>query len=264
MIEGEMNMKSHQFPFHWGAISDTGQVREENQDTHLVDPELGLFLVSDGMGGHRAGALASKIVAEVLPVMIADRLKKLKTRSTRAIRNMLRKAILELSKHLRTESSNQTGFKGMGATLVMALLHEGHCFIANMGDSRAYRFRNGGLSQLSEDHSVVGLLLRAGEITSEQAKDHATRGQLSRYIGMLDEVYPYLRTISSKEQDRILLCSDGLTGVVDDKEIATILRSEADPQATCQALIDAANAIGGPDNITVVIIDWHNYYKARA
>lgn len=248
----------------WGAVSDKGNVREENQDAFLADSKLGLFLVSDGMGGHQAGALASKIVSEVLPVTIADKLRKLKTQSSRVIKNMLKNTILELSRHMRTESASQTGFKGMGATLVMALLRENRVYIANMGDSRAYLFRNGKLSQLSEDHSVVGLLLRAGEIKPREAGHHPASGQLTRYIGMLDEVYPYLSTKSLKEGDCILLCSDGLTCVVDDKQIATIVQFETDSQAACQALVDAANAAGGPDNITVVILNWANSYKTQA
>ena len=243
------------FPFCWGAVSDMGNIRKENQDAVLANPQLGLFLVSDGMGGHQAGALASKIVAEVIPAMIADKLKKLKRQSSRAIKNMLKNTILEVSRHMRMESASQTGFKGMGATLVMALLRENRVYIANMGDSRSYIFRNNRLSQLSEDHSVVGLLLRAGEIKPREAEEHPARGQLTRYIGMLDEVYPYLCTKSLKEGDRILLCSDGLTGLVDDKEIATILQSEPDSQTACQALVNAAKAAGGPDNITTLIVD---------
>lgn len=247
-----------------GAASNTGMAREENQDAFLTNPELGLFLVSDGIGGHQAGALASKIVAEVLPVMLADRLKNLKSSGTRTIKSMLKRTIMELSKRMRTESTSQTGFKGMGATLVMALLRQNRCFIANMGDSRAYRLRKGKLAKLSEDHSVVGLLLRAGEIEPEETKYHPARGQLSRYIGMLDDVHPYLRTVTFKEGDRLLLCSDGLTGVINDKEITNILRREADPQATCEELVAAANAAGGPDNITVVVIDWLGPKEAEA
>ena len=240
------------------------KVRTENQDSFFADPQIGLFLVSDGMGGHQAGALASKIVAEVLPVTITGKLKKLKTQSNRAIKNMLKNTILKLSRHMRTESASQTGFKGMGATLVMALLRENRVYIANMGDSRAYLFRKGKLSQLSEDHSVVDLLLRAGEIKPKDAEGHPARGQLTRYIGMPGEVYPYLSTKSLKEGDRILLCSDGLTGVVDDKQIATIVQFETDSQAACQVLVDAANTAGGPDNITVMIINWGNSYKTQA
>ncbi len=244
--------------FGWGATSDKGIVREENQDAYFTDPDSGLFLVSDGMGGHQGGSLASKIVSEVLPLMIKDKLKKLKSHGTTAIKSMLQKSIVELSRQTRIQSSNQTGIMGMGATLVLTLLRNNRAFIANMGDSRAYLFCKGKLSQLSEDHSVIGLLLRNGEITSREARYHPARGQLSRYIGMLDEVNPFLCTVTLKENDRLLLCSDGLTGVVSDGEIASILKDHADPQDACKALVETANLYGGPDNVTVLIVDWHS------
>jgi protein phosphatase len=144
----------------------------------------------------------------------------------------------------------------MGATLVMTLIRENCCFVANMGDSRAYLFRQGKLRQLSEDHSVVGILLRTGEIGQEEADRHPARGQLTRYIGMLDEVNPYQCNVTLKPGDRLLLCSDGLTGLVDDAAIARVLRDNKEPQATCKALVAAANSAGGHDNVTVVIVDW--------
>lgn len=245
-------------PITWAAINDTGKVRQENQDALFADPKSGLFLVSDGMGGLQAGALAAKIVTQVLPAIIANKLKNLKSHGTKAVRAMLKKAILELSRQMRIESANQMIFKGMGATLVMALLRDNRAYIANMGDSRAYLFRNDKLSQLSEDHSVIALLLRTGEITDREARCHPARGQLSRYIGMLDEVDPFLRKVTLKENDRLLLCSDGLTGVVRDNEIAAILHDHADPQDACKALVESANLFGGPDNITALIVDWHS------
>lgn len=244
--------------FRWGMASDIGKVRDENQDTFLVEPELGLFLVSDGMGGHKGGALAANIVAEDLPVMIETKLSELKSRSPRAIRALFKKTIVEQSRQLRMEGTSETGCKGMGATLVMALLKAGRAYIANLGDSRIYRFRNGHLTQLTKDHSVVSELLSKGKIKQEEMENHAAADQITGYIGMEEKVTPYIRSFMLRKGDRLLLCTDGLTDMIDDNDIAVILESQTDSQAACEALVNAANATGGYDNITVVVIDWLN------
>ena len=242
----------------WGAASDIGKIRDENQDAYLVDSELGLFLVSDGIGGHQGGALASKIVTEVLPTLVRDKLTVVVDWDSPTFKSILKETILELSRHMRTEAAAQAEFGGMGATLVTALLHGSRCFIANMGDSRAYLFRRGRLSQLTEDHSIVGLLLRVGLITPARAKSHPARGQLTRSIGMRRDVHAYVSALDLEEGDRLLLCSDGLTGMIDDEQIAGLLQDHTDPQIACHALVDAANAAGGNDNVTAVMIDWRS------
>ena len=243
-------------PITWAAVSDTGKFGQENQDAYFADTKTGLFLVSDGMGGHQCGSLASRIVAQTLPLLIESGLKQLKTCGTKAMKSMLTKAIIKVSGHMRTESMNVLGVMNMGATLVLALLCENRVFIANVGDSRAYLFRNGNLSQLSEDHSAIAQLLRTGEITHREARNHPARGQLYYYIGMSDKIAPFLHTVDLKENDCFLLCSDGLTDVLTDDEIISILQCHADPHDTCSALVETANLFGGHDNITVMIVDW--------
>jgi protein phosphatase len=240
----------------WAAASDIGKVRQENQDTFLVEDELGLFLVSDGMGGHRGGSLASKIVAEDLPVMIEARLNKLKSSSIRAVRSVLKRTISEQNRQLRMEGTSEGGYKDMGATLVLALLRNGRAYIANMGDSRAYLLRRGRLSQRSRDHSVVSILLRHNKIVADEMENHSAQGEITKYVGMEEEAKPYVRSFALKAGDRLLLCTDGLTGTVADKDIAAKLREQPDPQVVCEELVDAANAAGGHDNVTVVIVDW--------
>jgi serine/threonine protein phosphatase PrpC len=243
-------------PFRWGAATHIGKAREENQDTFFTDPETGVFLVSDGMGGHRGGALASRIVIEDLPVMIETGLDRLRVGTTRAIRSLLRKSIPEQSRQLHLEGTSESGFKDMGATVVVALLRNSRCFVANLGDSRAYRLRKGRFSQLTRDHSVVGELLERGRIDPEEAENHAARGEITRYVGMEEKAHPHIRSFALRKDDRLLLCTDGLTDMVDEKTIAAILRKQGDPDPACEALIGAANNAGGHDNITVVIIDW--------
>lgn len=236
--------------------NEEGKVRDHNEDACFVDTANGLFIVSDGMGGAQAGELASRIVVEVLPRIIHERMNGLKSPSPKSLGRSLRNAIMELSRRLRDKSADQIGLKGMGATVVLMMVRDGRAYIANMGDSRAYLFRENRLKQLTEDHSIVGILLRNGDITPEEAKNHPARGRLSRYVGMESEVYPDILLLSVKTGDRLLLCSDGLTNMLSDDKIAYALKERSDPQTACKALVDAANAAGGTDNITVIIVDW--------
>ena len=245
-----------QKPYTWAAKSDTGNERSENEDAYYIEPEIGLFMVSDGMGGHRGGDLAASVVVEDLPVMIETGLHKLKSERPASIRNLLKKCIRQQNEHLRLEGNSESGYKNMGATVVVALLRKDRAFIANLGDSRAYRYRKGRLVQLSCDHSVVFELLNAGHIESHQAEDHVAQGQLTQYIGMDENASPYIRSFCLQQKDRLLLCSDGLTDMINDREIAETLKYQKDPQSACHAFIKAANVAGGHDNVTVLIIDW--------
>ncbi len=242
--------------WRWGAATDVGRVRAENEDSLVAEAEVGLFLVSDGMGGHRGGSLASKIVAEDLPVMIETRLAKLRGHSVRAIRSMLKRTIAEQNRQLHMEGTSGDGYKGMGATVVVTLLRDGRAYVANMGDSRMYLLRKGKLWQRSRDHSVVSGLLRRGKIDAEEAQNHDAQGQITHYVGMEEEAQPYVRTFMLKEEDRLLLCTDGLTDAISDQTIAAILKKQAQPQTACETLVEAANAAGGHDNITTVVVDW--------
>ncbi len=245
-------------PLRCAGLSHIGKVRRENEDTFLMDPELGLFLVSDGMGGHRGGEIASKIVTEDLSVMIEVGLDKLKVGTPTAIRTLLKKTIREQSRQLNLEGTSETGFKDMGATLVVALLRKSRAYIANLGDSRIYRFRNRRLVQQTKDHSVVSELLDKGEIKPEEAEIHEAQGEITHYVGMEDKARPHIRSFQLKKDDRILLCTDGLTDAIGDKAIAAILATKHECKEACQALVDAANDAGGHDNITVVIAEWLN------
>ena len=242
--------------FRWGAETHVGMERQENQDSFFADPEPALFLVSDGMGGHRGGAIASEIVSEDLPVMIENALDKLKVGTTRAIRSLLERMIAEQSKQLQLEGTSETGFRDMGATLVIVLLRKNRCFVANLGDSRAYRLRKGKMTQITRDHSVVSELIEKGRIEPEEAVNHEARGQITRYVGMEEKARSHVRSFTLKKSDRLLLCTDGLTDMLDDAKIAAILSAETDPQTACESLVSAANKAGGHDNVTTLVIDW--------
>lgn len=243
--------------FRWGALSDKGREREENEDSFWVEAEEGLFVVSDGMGGHRGGSIASKIVTEDLPVMIENALGKLRSGSPRSVRRVFKRVVVEQSRQLHMEGVSEDGYKGMGATLAVVLLRQGRVYIGNLGDSRVYRLRGGKLSQLSRDHSVVRELLEEGKIEPAEAEGHEAEGQITRYVGMeeVEEAVPYVRSLAVRRGDRLLLCTDGLTDMLDERNIAAILCSESDCQGVCEELVKGANSAGGHDNITVVVIE---------
>lgn len=239
----------------YAGLSDRGRVRAQNEDRWAADPDQGLYIVSDGMGGEMAGALAAKIVVETLPPLLRQRLGNLTNLAASEAEERLQAALAQLSDRLREQSQGQPGLEGMGATVVLALIREEQALIAHMGDSRAYLWRRGRLSQLTRDHSIIQLLLDAGEIRPDAVAMHPARGQLTRFIGMPGEALPEVRAVVLYSGDRLLLCSDGLTGMVGEKELWAILKQKLSSQVMCQCLVEAANAAGGKDNITVVVIN---------
>jgi protein phosphatase len=233
---------------------DPGRVRSEQQDAKYVDGRQGLLIVADGMGGHRGGDVASKMVTRRLP----DRLEPVLAdpqAGPDAICEGLVESIQAVSRELYELGRSQPEVRGLGATVVMAWVNGPTVFVAHMGDSRAYLFRAGRLRQVTDDHSVVGLLVRNRMILPEEAKSHPARHQLSRYVGMSGEAGPEAHGHSLEVGDRLLLCSDGLTGMVEDERIAGILGGSPDPDAAARLLVSAANHAGGVDNITVALAD---------
>ncbi len=244
-------------PFTWGAASDVGKVRAVNEDAYVIEPEIGLFVVSDGMGGHKGGALASSIVVEDLSVMIENRLHGLRSDSPRAVRRLFKAAIAEQSRQLCIEgAAGEHGYREMGATVVVLLIRRRRAYVANLGDSRIYRFRAGRLRQLTRDHSVIRELLEAGHIEPHEVENHEASGQITRYIGMEEDAAPHVRTFALQKGDRLMLCTDGLTDMLDEKSIAKILATEDTAQTACKKLVQKANNAGGHDNITALIVDY--------
>jgi PPM family protein phosphatase len=240
--------------FSHAGVSDVGPVRAENQDRWCADPGLGLYLVADGMGGESAGALASEAVVEVLPELLKQRLKGCEALDASAAGRLVADTLAEISEQLWNESRDRRGLKGMGATVVLALIRGQHVLIAHLGDSRAYLLHEGELRQLTKDHSIVQLLVDCGEITPEEATNHPARGQLTRYVGASSQplVKPQVEVLVPG--DRLLLCSDGLSGGVSCEQIAAILNEQSLPDEACRKLVAAANTAGGKDNVTVVVI----------
>jgi protein phosphatase len=239
--------------FRYAGLTDPGLVRQSNEDNWTADPDQGLFIVADGMGGEFAGALASKVVVETLPGLIRSSFADLNRLPAEKAKRRMKKAIADLSSTLCAQSRNEPGLEGMGSTVVCALIRDDRLLLGYMGDSRAYRLRKGRLRQLTIDHTLIQLLVISGEIKPAEAASHPARGQLTRNVGMAGQPLPDTRLITIKPGDLLLLCSDGLTGMLDDDSICSILSDSGPLEMRCQRLVDAANQRGGRDNVTVLL-----------
>jgi len=246
------------FALRAAGMTDVGRVRERNEDAYLVDTPHGLFIVADGLGGHSAGDRAAQMATSFLPGIIHSKLGVAPEPSSSGdsmIGDLLGKSVEELSRLIRETGNSQIECKGMGTTVVAALITARHLHIASMGDSRGYLLRGGRMRQITEDHSIVSLLLRHGEITQQEAETHPAIGRLSRFAGMDSDVTATTKTIELEAHDRILLCTDGLWGMLPDHVLLRILSSGDAPEKACSDLLAAANEAGGSDNLTVVLCD---------
>lgn len=252
--------QSIQPSFHVRAsgLTDTGKSREQNEDAFAICDDLGLYIVSDGMGGAQSGELASALVTQALPAEIGAPLDGTPSPESE-LAQRLTEAIGRLSRQMHEQSLQDSRLAGMGATVVACLVREGAAVLAHMGDSRAYLFREGVLERLTEDHALGETLLRMGQISEEEAKEHPGRHMLTRNVGMAGGAGPEVGLLTLKEGDRLLLCSDGLSTMVEALHIAEILASEPEPAGVCETLVRAANRAGGEDNITAVVLQYGRF-----
>ena len=221
-----------------GARTDVGRVRKGNEDSFTAQEPL--FAVADGMGGHQGGEVASSVALEILET------------GDGTLEELVRRANDEVFRR----AAQDPRLAGMGTTLT-AIRRDGDVLrLAHVGDSRAYLLRDDSIQRLTKDHTVVERLVDEGRLTSEEAEIHPQRSILTRALGVDDSLQVDQGAIEPQPGDRLLLCSDGLTGMIDEEAITRILAEHADdPQAAADALVDAANAAGGQDNITAVVID---------
>lgn len=234
------------------ALSDPGLVRESNQDRLFTDPDHGIYLVADGMGGLSRGDLAAQLVIDHLPGLLVRRLRGISDLGGDLAQRAMSSAIIEVSTTVR---NHQIGPQGMGATVVLAYMRDSMALIAWLGDSRAYLFHQKRLQRLTTDHCLAELLIQSGDLTPEQAVTHPTRTQLTRYVGMHGHPEPETRAIPLAPSDRLLLCTDGVTTMIGDKDIEKILQNHPHPEEACRELTTTANTAGGTDNLTVITIE---------
>jgi protein phosphatase len=230
--------------------TDVGIIRSGNEDNFLMWPDEGVFIVADGMGGHAAGEVASEMAVRI----IGQELKGAAGRPDEEVASVIRDAIREANNAIFQRTLTEVDKRGMGTTATSMLINGLHYLIGQVGDSRAYLYRDGRLVQLTKDHSYVQEQVDAGFLTPEQARTHPYSNVITRCVGANAEVVPdvYLGTL--RAGDVYLLASDGLTGMLEDGDLQHALERHPEPNDVVEALIQEANRRGGLDNITVIIV----------
>ena len=237
------------------GLSDVGLSRENNEDTCLYELKnegaQAIFVVCDGMGGAQAGNVASDIAANVFVEQLRPQVRE--KMSTRYMESILRSAVEFANYDTYRKANSSDEFQGMGTTLVGGFANGDRVMLANVGDSRAYLYDADGIRRVTRDHSLVEELVQRGEITEEQAREHPRRNLITRALGTSRKVSADYYPLTLEPGQKLLLCSDGLTTMLRDEEVAELLKEE-DIKLCCEQLVDGANAKGGRDNITVLIL----------
>lgn len=236
---------------YYGSRTEIGNVREHNEDSLTVLPPL--FAVADGMGGHEAGEVASEITINTLNDLAPQS----------ADAEALARAVVAANLNVIKAPSQGVGREGMGTTLTAAILEKERLVIAQVGDSRAYLLHNGSLQQLTRDHSLMADMIEAGQLTEAEARIHPNRSVITRAIGSDPHMQPDLYELNVETGDRLLLCSDGICGMIEDHEIASIMRQAPSAQSCADQLVEAALAAGGFDNATAVVVDVEGFKAVR-
>ena len=254
-----MNDRPSTLPWQGSGFSDVGLVRTSNQDAYALENTLGLWMIADGMGGHAGGSIASQLATQsvVSHVRQSYRLFSSGREQIETAISLLKEAIAKGDAAIRHHASENPELQGMGTTVVIALMCQEpppQVAIAHVGDSRAYLIRNGTIRLLTTDHSFVQRLVTEGQITAEEATNHPNQNLLLRALGAEKQSTPDVNLHKLEAQDIVLLCTDGLTKMVREDEILSILLARNAPSEACRRLIERANFEGGKDNTTVVLI----------
>lgn len=239
-------MNARREDLHYAGGSDVGHIRSGNEDAYLVSPPL--FAVADGLGGHSAGEVASSIAVETLQ----------DSAPRRVDAKALARAVREANTAVIAAAEDGRGRTGMGTTLTAAMIEGTHVVVAHVGDSRAYLLHLGELQQITEDHSMVADMVRRGTLTAEESRHHPNRSVITRALGSDPNLLVDAFEVEAAPGDRLLLCTDGLTGMIEDDLIEKILAGSRTPQLAVERLIGYANDAGGQDNITAVVVDIEN------
>ena len=256
-------MSATPLTFTWAVSSDPGLRRTSNEDSFCTRPDLGLFIVADGMGGHVAGEVASRVAVDAIQAFIQETAGADKNRTwpfpfdpaLSLEANRLRAAFRLANRRIASAMAESEELRGMATTASAILVHEDHACVAHVGDSRVYVLRDGSLLQITSDHSWVEEQVRAGTLTPSAARHHPWRNVVTRALAGGEDPEVDVTEVAPARGERYLLCSDGLFSVVGDTEIAEILADRSlSLDQVCQRLIAAANDAGGPDNITTLVL----------
>lgn len=243
----------------FAAKSHTGMVRSHNEDAISVNPANRFAILADGMGGYNAGEVASAIAIAVIEELLETRLKQgganALSYSGKGIRQLITESVDSANRAILTMAQGDAAYNGMGTTLVLAMLHKEIMVIAHIGDSRAYRLRQGKLDQITRDHSVLQDQIDSGLISPEMAQFSPNRHLITRAVGVDPQVETEIHEHPVEPGDIYLLCSDGLSDMLTAEEISAVFEvADASLEANCNTLIDRANANGGRDNVSAILI----------
>lgn len=232
--------------------TDVGLSRSNNEDSFFADEHLGLFIVADGMGGHKAGEVASHMAIDTVTRQLEPLLRQ--QPKVDALQQKLAEVIEAANREVTTAAAENPAWSGMGTTLTLLLLYAGQALLAHVGDSRLYRWRDQQLELLSKDQTLVAEQLRQGIINEAEAARSNLRGLLLQAVGASEQLDVFQQEQPLQEDDSFLLCSDGLTGMLSDTEIHSVLAGKSQPEAVCDELIKQTLQAGGKDNVTVLMV----------
>lgn len=245
------------------GLSDVGLSRDHNEDSIRWDHEMGLVMLADGMGGHNAGEVASDMAVTAIHDALIDVLtpEMLETKVIKC-EDAVRESVVYANEEIFEQSQEKVECAGMGTTLVLSLFHENEITWANVGDSRIYRIRNAEIAQITQDHSLVQEMVDNGYLSEEEALISTSRNLITRALGIAPEVEVDVTTEELDEDDVYLLCSDGLSDLVNDEDILkTVLEYRSNLDDATQKLVDLANEHGGTDNVSVILISLHEAFS---
>lgn len=241
-----------------GALSDIGLVREYNEDAMFasLDPNLPLYIVADGMGGHKAGDIASSMAVEIIEEDFKGNSEGIK--NPNGIKKSIKNAIERANAIVYKRSVVESNCDGMGTTVVLAYYLDSKFYLGHVGDSRAYIISNNNIRQITEDHTLVNELLKKGNITESEAENHPQRNIITQALGSSIGIKIDILEVDFQNDDILLLCSDGLYNMINDAKILEILKESGSLEKGVRSLVDLANENGGKDNITVIAIKLDN------
>ncbi|MBO8136584.1 MAG: Stp1/IreP family PP2C-type Ser/Thr phosphatase [Desulfotomaculum sp.] len=234
----------------WSLITEIGLVRKDNEDNILACPDIGLFVVADGMGGHQAGEVASH---EAL-LCLEKEIRRMLPHSNN-LGEMMVKAMHRANKHVYDLAKQDSALSGMGTTVTACMIVNQEVIVAHVGDSRAYLLRDNNIMQVTNDHSLVGELIKNGSITEELAQIHPKRNVLTQAVGVSPTLNVDLYKIALQDNDRLLLCTDGLTNHLKKNEIYQIVNESRNLDEAVKSLANAALEQGGTDNVSIILIE---------
>ncbi len=240
----------------WAAATHPGQRRASNEDAYCARPDLGLFVVADGMGGHVAGEVASRLAVDSIEAVAASgTCSEPDTRNCSLPERRLQEGFERAASTIAFETQRNPRLRGMATTASAVLISSGTSAVGHVGDSRVYLWRDGLLQQLTHDHSWVAEQVTLGLLSPAEARQHPWRNVVTRALSASDPPQVDLSPLRLQHGDRLLISSDGLHGVITDERISTVMGTVADLEQACQQLIEDANGAGGPDNITTLILE---------